>query len=498
MATTPSPHRNDPCPCGSGLKYKACHGRLDAARAPTPAPATASRPSVEASLRSGLDAMGASRLDEALAWFDGVLAQSPANAPAQHYKGYVLCMKGNFDAGLPLVEQGAALDPGNAEFQNRVGFLRYIGADPRGAVPALERTIALAPNMAEAHSNLALALRELGEADRALVEVRRALEIKPDLAPARLNLAMVLLALGRFGEAWPAISWRPDPRVNLRDIAAPNAIPHASVLPALSPDPSITLHGEQGLGDTLFCLRFAPALKERGARLRFWGDARLGPMLVRSGLVTEWHGAQQMPAALDPARLIWVGDLPGLTQAGDSFPEATRLVPEEARRERMAELLATAGPAPWIAVTWRAGLPRRGKIVLSKEVGPAMLGEALSGARGTFINVQRDPQPDEVRALESSLGAKVHDFSAANTDLDDMLALMAAVDDYVCVSNTNTHLRAGVGKPARVLVPWPAEWRWTRDRERSPWFPTFPLYRAGADGDWNDALAALRKDLSAA
>ena len=21
-------HRNDPCPCGSGLKYKQCHGRL--------------------------------------------------------------------------------------------------------------------------------------------------------------------------------------------------------------------------------------------------------------------------------------------------------------------------------------------------------------------------------------------------------------------------------------------------------------------------------------
>ncbi|MGN6857193.1 SEC-C metal-binding domain-containing protein, partial [Neisseria sp. P0022.S002] len=22
-------HRNDPCPCGSGLKYKRCHGKLN-------------------------------------------------------------------------------------------------------------------------------------------------------------------------------------------------------------------------------------------------------------------------------------------------------------------------------------------------------------------------------------------------------------------------------------------------------------------------------------
>jgi tetratricopeptide (TPR) repeat protein len=498
MATTPSPHRNDPCPCGSGLKYKACHGKLGAGPAASAAPATAPRVGTESSLRNGLDAMGANRLDEALAWFDGVLAQSPANAAAQHYKGYVLCMKGNFDAGLPLVEQGAALDPGNADFQNRVGFLRYIGADPQGAIPALERTIALAPNMAEAHSNLALALRDLGEADRALVEVRRALELKPDLAPARFNYAMVLLALGRFGEAWPAISWRPDPRVNLRDVAAPNSIPHASILPPLSPDPSITLHGEQGLGDTLFCMRFAAALKDRGARLRFWGDARLGPMLVRSGLVTEWHGMPQQPPALDPSRLVWVGDLPHLTQAGDSFPAPAHLVPEEARRERMAERLASAGPGPYVALTWRAGLPRRGKIVLAKEIAPALLGRALAGTRATFINVQRDPQPDEVGALESALGAKIHDFSAANSDLDDVLALMATVDDYVGVSNTNTHLRAGVGKSARVLVPWPAEWRWTRDRARSPWFPAFPLYRARAGGDWSGAMDALRNDLSAA
>ena len=31
------PGRNDPCPCGSGKKYKACHATEDRARAATPA-----------------------------------------------------------------------------------------------------------------------------------------------------------------------------------------------------------------------------------------------------------------------------------------------------------------------------------------------------------------------------------------------------------------------------------------------------------------------------
>ena len=498
MATTLSPHRNDPCPCGSGLKYKACHGRLDGSRSPSAAPATGLRPGIEPSLRHGLAALHANLLDEALAWFDGVLAQAPDNATALCNKGYVLGVKGKLDEGLPLVERGAALEPDNAEFQNQLGLLRYVGGDARGAVPAFERAITLAPNLAGAHSNFALALQELGEAERALAQVRRALELDPRNPPARFNLAMALLALGRFDEAWPAISWRPDPRVNLRDPMVPNAIAHASALPTLSSDPTLTLHGEQGLGDTLFFMRFSAALKDRGARLRFWGDARLGPMLVRSRLVSEWHGAQQPPPGLDPTRLIWVGDLPNLTQAGGSFPAPAPLVAEEARRERMAERLAAAGPPPWIALTWRAGLERRGKIVLAKEIAPGLLGGALAGVRATFVNVQRDPRRDEAAALESALGARVHDFSAANADLDDMLALMATVDEYVGVSNTNMHLRGGVGRSARVLVPWPAEWRWTRDSVRSPWFPTFPLYRAGRDGDWSRAMDALRIDLSCA
>jgi hypothetical protein len=76
-----------------------------------------------------------------------------------------------------------------------------------------------------------------------------------------------------------------------------------------------------------------------------------------------------------------------------------------------------------------------------------------------------------------------------------MLALMSVADDYVGVSNTNVHLRAGAGRTARVLVPWPPEWRWTRDLPRSPWFPDFPLYRASKEGGWSEALARLASEL---
>lgn len=39
------------------------------------------------------------------------------------------------------------------------------------------------------------------------------------------------------------------------------------------------------------------------------------------------------------------------------------------------------------------------------------------------------------------------------------------------------------------------DWRWLRDREDSPWYPTVRLYRQTAAGDWNPALARVAADL---
>jgi hypothetical protein len=88
----------------------------------------------------------------------------------------------------------------------------------------------------------------------------------------------------------------------------------------------------------------------------------------------------------------------------------------------------------------------------------------------------------------------VADFTALNDDLEQMLALMSLIDEYVGVSNTNVHLRALANRPTRVLVPCPAEWRWMA-AGASPWFPGSGVYRQTPDSRWEDALGALRRDL---
>ncbi len=96
----------------------------------------------------------------------------------------------------------------------------------------------------------------------------------------------------------------------------------------------------------------------------------------------------------------------------------------------------------------------------------------------------------------------MHDLTALNDDLEDMLALLALVDEYVTVSNTNVHscicVRAGAGRTSRVLVPNPPEYRWMAEGTESPWFPGCRVYRQKVCGSWAAALAALAGDLEQA
>ncbi len=86
-------------------------------------------------------------------------------------------------------------------------------------------------------------------------------------------------------------------------------------------------------------------------------------------------------------------------------------------------------------------------------------------------------------------------MTGLNADLEAMLALVGALDEYVAVSNTNVHLRAAVARESRVLVPNPPEFRWMQRGAQSPWFPGTTVYRQDVMGNWASALDQLRADL---
>lgn len=454
--------RNAPCPCGSGLRYKECHGKLGGA------------PRVEELIARALNWHQKGRVDEAENLYRQVLAADPGNAIATHFMGMVAWHRGDVGQAEKLMRESIARDGTVPDFHSNLGLLLRDTQRIDEALGSFARTLEVDPGYLEAHNNRALTLESLGRWDEAVREYHAALARDPRFAAAQQNLARALLARGEFSEAWARYRWR----LNAQGHTPETPDESAPRLPADLAGRCVTLLTEQGLGDVLFFLRFAPELKRRGATISFEGDPRLAPLLARTGLFERALGATQR---------AFVGDLPWLLGADDPVrypPLALR--PDEARVARWRERLREWGPAPYIGFTWRAGTVATGGPVRlqSKRVAPEVLAACVRGERATWISLQRAPNEGEREALEKALNAPAHDASAANDDLEEMLALLGVLDDYVGVSNANTHLRAGLGGHARVLVPHPPEWRWMISGERSPWFPSMRVIRQGTDGHW--------------
>ncbi|HEX4883659.1 MAG TPA: glycosyltransferase [Casimicrobiaceae bacterium] len=115
MTFPPPASRNAPCPCGSGKRYKECHGALVTAAAP---------PSLEDVLRAALAAHQAARLDEAAALYDRALALQPGLFDALHMRGVVEMQRGRFDRAVELIGEAAALRPDIAEAQRNLKLAR--------------------------------------------------------------------------------------------------------------------------------------------------------------------------------------------------------------------------------------------------------------------------------------------------------------------------------------------------------------------------------------
>ena len=468
----------------------------------------------------GVIRAGQERLARAVQHFNKAIALKPDYADAHNNLGIALAQLGKSEEALEAYEKALAIEPENVEVLNAMGTaLRDLGRC-EDAICHYQRALALHPGHPEALNNMGVALNDLGRADEAIdayhmaIEARpdyaeayrnlakpliglddiegaieacaQALRIRPDYAAARWERALPLLLAGRLTEAWEDYLARPA--VDRKRFGRPK-----EPLPEDLADKRVLLIGEQGLGDQIFFLRFAASLKARGAEVLARVDPKIAEIIAPVPFIDRVLAANEKPGPYDFA--LTLGDLPYLLGADDP-PGPVALTADGDRASAIAARICAFGPPPYIGVTWRAGINDARR--LYKEAPMDVIAQALAPIEATVVALQRHPEPGEIEGFAEALGREVFDLTSLNGELGDMLALLALIDDYVGVSNTNMHIRAGAGRTARVLVPHPPEFRWMAKGETSPWFPGFTVYRQRPDAGWADAAEALARDLAPA
>lgn len=398
-----------------------------------------------------------------------------------HILGLLASRDGRSDIAVPLLEK--ALAAGLTERRCRdIAEAYLVAGDAKSALAYLQQAEDEFGCSAELCGLLAAVYVALGQYAAAANRAKEAIAFKPQLMAWEGTLSFCQLIQGDYADGFETYTGRSQ------NLAAGSRCP---ALHFTTPG-ELWLKNEQGPGDTVFYARFAKPLADAGWRIHLQTDKKTKVLLRDTGIF-----ASVKEVVNPPLHAFWLnmGDLPLAAMQTGAIATLPPLpfIPDQTRINKIKEKLTKIGPAPYVAVTWRAGArgpkQRAGLRMYDKSASPSGLGELLSSVNATIISIQRVPDSQEQADFASALGRDFIDFSYYNDNLQDMFALLSVVDEYVAVPNTNVHLRESLNLTSQVLVNRPyQDWRWLAEGSKSPWYPNSMVYRQGVNQDWGSAF----------
>lgn len=475
--------RNEPCPCGSGRKFKHCHGALGTG-AGVGAPAARDASSI---VRAAIEAHQRGDFEGAERGYREALALDPAHPMATHFLGVAHYQRGEIDDALALLQAAAAAQPNEAEFHNNLGLALAAAERNEEAIAAYRRTLELSPEHAIAWSNLGLALQVDNRLQEAIEAFRHAISLAPDFAQAHWNLSLALLANQEFAEGWREYEWR---------FRAPELAHRARVRRGPrwdGADPAgrtLLVTSEQGLGDTLHFIRLVQTLAARGANVVVSAETPLVHLLASASGVGAVIGPDDAPPPYDAqVPLMTLAGMLGVT--ADSPPATVPyLAADPARRAEVAGMLAAHPGVRRIGIAWSGSrvntLNRRRSIPLA-TLAPLF---ALPGI--AWFSLQRSVDEEEIDAVPE---AAALNRLPPRDDFDGMAALVAELDLVITIDTSIAHLGGALARPTWLMLAAATDWRWHTRAADSPWYPTLRLFRQTLLGNWdavvNEVAAAL-------
>lgn len=443
---------------------------------------------VEAMCNLGVALKELGRLDESLAVLDRGIATIPQNASLHLNRGSVLNALHRHAEALESLDQAVALNPNNPESHNNRGAQLRDMRRYDEALAAYDRALALRADFVEAHNNRGNVLKSLGRTDEAMASFDRALALRPGHVSAQWNKSLVALLTGDFATGWPLYErrWqRMALRHHVRSFAQPRWNGEAL------DGKTILIYHEQGLGDCVQFVRYAPLLWARGARVVIDAQKPLVPLLQ------TLPGECDIIAAGDPLPdfdfHIPIMSLPlAFATTLETIPaETPYLFSDPARRKAWRKILGKK-KRPRIGLVWAGKSTYQQDDLRSlalAQVAP------LFEAPFDFHALHKDIPEDDTALFESG---PLADHRAGLHDFADTAALIDELDLVISVDTSVAHVAGSLGKPVWVLLPFMPDWRWLLGRTDSPWYPSARLFRQPSPGDWASVIASVARELETA
>ena len=357
------------------------------------------------------------------------------------------------------------------------------------AIECYRRALALQPDFAKSHHGLGTALYELGDFEAARTRYERALALKPDFAEAHFSLSAIKLTQGDFHGGWTEYQWRwKTAQLDERQFMQPLWDGGSLV------GKTILLHAEQGLGDTLQFVRYAPIIKRLGAKVIFECQRGLMKLIASCEGIDRLIGAgEELPPFDVHAPLMTLpailGTMLDTVPANVPYLFADRTL-VNLWRERLAGVKGFRIGINWQGRAGQGSYRQRDISVeyfqhLAELPGVRLISlQKRSNVQGPIPNVEGLPEIVDLGQIDEENGAFM-----------DTAAIMMNLDLVITSDTSVAHLAGALGVPVWVVLPRVAEWRWLLNRSDSPWYPTVRLIRQEKPGDWTGVFKRIEAEL---
>jgi tetratricopeptide (TPR) repeat protein len=181
--------RNDPCPCGSGRKYKKC--------CTSKVPPPESGPDVDRLFAEALRANNEGRLKQVEDLCGQILAFNPSHAVTLNLLGVVVFKTGRNELAAKLLRRAVDENPSVACFRNSLGFFLQKLDKIEDALSEYRQALRLAPDHVNTLTNLGRFLGDLGRPEEGLPYLEKAAALAPAETTVRMSLGLILHELGR-------------------------------------------------------------------------------------------------------------------------------------------------------------------------------------------------------------------------------------------------------------------------------------------------------------
>jgi hypothetical protein len=259
----------------------------------------------------------------------------------------------------------------------------------------------------------------------------------------------------------------------------------------------LLLIAEQGLGDVLQFSRFISQAKPLTQRITLACQPSISELLKRSFEVetvslnpASWPHHDAHCALMSLPNVMGLG-VASVTHAG------RYLKPDGNRLNLWAGRLNLDPQKLNVGVVYASSVAHTTEQYLHRKRSCSVedLNPLINLKNTVFFNLQLGlvAQPDEGTTFGKTL--QWRDFTSDIKDFDDTSAIIDLLDVLLCVDTAAIHVAGALEKPAALLLPYSADWRWMQQSDSTDWYKTVKLYRQTLPGDWAMQILNVEEDL---